>query len=103
MARRDGLKSGHLTVLQDLRSWLAEGVIGVESPSAPRLRAGELTGREVEILGLLAQGRSDGEIAEALFISPKTVSVHVSNAKGKLGATSRLDLALRARDLLAGP
>jgi predicted ATPase/DNA-binding CsgD family transcriptional regulator len=58
-----------------------------------------LTAREVEVLALLALGRSDSEIAEALFISPKTASVHVANIKGKLGLGSRLEVALHARDL----
>jgi non-specific serine/threonine protein kinase len=48
-----------------------------------------LTPREREVLGLLAEGRSDREIAEALFISPKTVGVHVGNILGKLGVPSR--------------
>jgi DNA-binding CsgD family transcriptional regulator len=41
-------------------------------------------------------GRTDGEIAEALFISPKTASVHVSSIKGKLGAGSRVEIATLA-------
>jgi DNA-binding NarL/FixJ family response regulator len=58
-----------------------------------------LTTREVEVLALLGEGRSDGEIAAELFISPKTASVHVANIKGKLGLSSRLEVALRAREL----
>lgn len=50
-----------------------------------------LTQREVEVLGQLAAGRSDAQIAEALFISKKTASVHVSNILRKLGASSRID------------
>ncbi len=72
-------------------------------PNQRRLVHGELTNREVEIMELLADGKSDTEIGAALFISPKTVSVHISNAKGKLGATSRLDLALRAHAMGLGP
>ena len=63
------------------------------------VRHGNLTRREVEILRLIGLGRSDPEIAEELFISPKTASVHVSNIKGKLGAESRLQVALRAREM----
>ena len=48
-----------------------------------------LTQREVEVLRLLAEGRSDREIAAELYISPKTASVHVSNLLGKLGVPSR--------------
>jgi DNA-binding CsgD family transcriptional regulator len=52
-----------------------------------------LTSREREVLRLLVAGRSNKEIAAALFISPKTASVHVSNILGKLGASSRTEAA----------
>jgi ATP/maltotriose-dependent transcriptional regulator MalT len=55
-----------------------------------------LTGREFEVLRLVAAGRSNREIATALFISPKTASVHVSNILAKLGATTRTEAAARA-------
>ena len=55
-----------------------------------------LTRRELEVLDLLAIGRSDGDIASQLFISKKTVSVHVANIKGKLGAESRVEIITRA-------
>lgn len=48
-----------------------------------------LTRRELEVLGLLATGRSDREIARLLFVSPKTVEKHVANLRGKLEASSR--------------
>jgi DNA-binding NarL/FixJ family response regulator len=53
----------------------------------------ELTGREREVLELLAEGRSNPQIAAELFISPKTASVHVSNILGKLGVTGRGEAA----------
>jgi DNA-binding CsgD family transcriptional regulator len=56
----------------------------------------ELTRREVEVVGLLAAGRSDGEMAAQLFISKKTVSVHVANIKAKLGAESRREVVTGA-------
>ncbi|MEO5873412.1 MAG: AAA family ATPase [Streptosporangiaceae bacterium] len=52
-----------------------------------------LTSREQEVLRLVAEGRSNREIAELLFISPKTASVHVSNILGKLGVASRTEAA----------
>jgi len=58
-----------------------------------------LTEREREILLLLAGGRSNPQIAEALFISPKTASVHVSNILAKLGVDSRIEAAAVAHRL----
>ncbi|QIK77288.1 response regulator transcription factor [Nocardioides piscis] len=56
-----------------------------------------LTPRETEILALVAEGRTNGEIGKHLFISTKTVSVHVSNILGKLDASSRTEAAAIAR------
>jgi DNA-binding CsgD family transcriptional regulator/tetratricopeptide (TPR) repeat protein len=52
-----------------------------------------LTARELEVLRLVAAGRSNREIAAELFISPKTAGVHVSNILGKVGVASRGEAA----------
>ncbi len=57
----------------------------------------ELTPREHEILALVAQGRTNGEVARQLFISTKTVSVHVSNILAKLSAGGRTEAVAIAR------
>jgi DNA-binding CsgD family transcriptional regulator/tetratricopeptide (TPR) repeat protein len=57
----------------------------------------ELTAREREILALVAEGRTNGDIGKQLFISTKTVSVHVSNILAKLGAGGRTEAAAIAR------
>ncbi len=57
-----------------------------------------LTPREVEVLGLVAQGRTNRQIGESLFISVKTASVHVSNILMKLDAQNRGEAAAIARD-----
>ena len=58
-----------------------------------------LTARELEILAFLVAGRSNGEIAKELFISDKTVSVHVSNILPKTGTASRVEAAVLAARL----
>jgi DNA-binding NarL/FixJ family response regulator len=58
-----------------------------------------LTGRELEVLRLVAAGQSNREIAAALVISPKTASVHVSNILAKLGAATRTEAAVKAHEL----
>ena len=76
----------------DARPLLAE--LEALTPS-PRRSAGipDLTAREAEVLRLVARGQSNGQIGKALFISTKTVSVHVSNILAKLGASSRGEAA----------
>lgn len=51
------------------------------------------------MLALVAAGRSNGQIATALFISPKTASVHVSNILAKLGVSGRVEAAAVAHRL----
>jgi DNA-binding NarL/FixJ family response regulator len=51
------------------------------------------------VLALLAEGRSNRQIAEQLFISGKTASVHVTRILAKLGVHSRRDAAAQARKL----
>ena len=58
-----------------------------------------LTERELDVLRLVAAGRSNREIAAELFISPKTASVHVSNILGKLGVATRGEAAAKAHAL----
>jgi DNA-binding CsgD family transcriptional regulator len=72
------------------------------APRAPAWPAG-LTGREVEVLRLIAAGRSNSAIAQALFISPNTVLHHVSSIFAKLGVANRAEAAANAIRLgLAG-
>ena len=58
-----------------------------------------LTAREAEVLRLVAEGWTNQQIADALFITRKTASVHVSNIMGKLGASNRAEAAAIAHRL----
>ena len=62
-----------------------------------RGRFGTFTARERDVITRLAQGMSDSEISRELFISPKTVSVHVANIKAKFGVSTRVEAALQAQ------
>ncbi len=61
-----------------------------------------LSAREWEVLELVAAGRSNAEIAETLFISPKTASVHVTHILDKLGVSNRVEAATIAVRVTAG-
>ena len=78
---------------------LLDELTALGSAPAPATGAAvtSLTPREAEILALVAEGRSNGEIGKQLFISTKTVSVHVSNILAKLDAASRTEAAAVAR------
>jgi DNA-binding CsgD family transcriptional regulator len=67
------------------------------SPAAAAAADLGLTGRELEVLPLLAAGRTNAEIADLLVISPRTVGVHVSQILHKLGASRRTEAADLAR------
>ncbi|WP_159469856.1 helix-turn-helix transcriptional regulator [Streptomyces caniferus] len=65
------------------------GTAAEPSPAAVPAESLGLTPRERDVLRLVADGRSNRQIADALFISPKTASVHVSNILAKLGVSGR--------------
>ncbi|MEV4636549.1 response regulator transcription factor [Actinoplanes sp. NPDC049548] len=67
-------------------------------PPTPTTAFPQLTAREREILDLLAAGRSNGQIAAALYLSPKTVRNNVSNVFAKLQVADRAEAIVRARE-----
>jgi DNA-binding NarL/FixJ family response regulator len=80
---------------------IAQRLIGFFSASRPTVQARifpELTERESEILGLIAQGHTNQEIAGQLVLSLKTVRNHVSNIFNKLQVADRAQAMIRARD-----
>jgi len=68
----------------------------VSNPPKERDPAAELTPRELEVLHLIAEGRSNAEIAGELFITERTVKAHVSNLLGKLHLSDRTQAAVYA-------
>ena len=77
---------------------VVEAVLGAAGHRVLRRRKGPagLTPREVEVLRLLARGLSNKEIAQRLFISPKTAGSHVEHIYSKVGASSRATASLFA-------
>ncbi len=77
--------------------------VGLSAAAAPSDDSG-LTSRELEVLRLLAEGLSNRQIGERLFISQKTASVHVSNILAKLGVSGRTEAVVVAhrRGLVGG-
>jgi DNA-binding NarL/FixJ family response regulator len=106
-AAAEELRAAHAAALRLGAGPLREAVVALARrgrletglPGArPADPAAVLTAREAEVLGLLAQGRTNRQIGAALFISEKTASVHVSNILAKLGAGSRTEaVAVAAR------
>jgi DNA-binding NarL/FixJ family response regulator len=67
----------------------------LDAPPSPAAALG-ITPRELEVLLLIADGRTNRQIADALFITEKTAGHHVSNLLGKLGVANRLEAAALA-------
>ncbi|CAN5477886.1 response regulator transcription factor [soil metagenome] len=81
------------TIAQRLMQYFAEARPRVEVYDLP-----DLTEREREILGLIAQHHTNPQIAERLYLSPKTVRNHVSNIFAKLQVADRAEAIIRARE-----
>ncbi len=80
-----------IRAVQQGRTWLApavaERLVSGVSEGTPE----SLTPRELEVLRLMGEGRSNNEIAALLTIAPRTAKVHVQNILQKLGATNRTE------------
>jgi DNA-binding NarL/FixJ family response regulator len=98
-------------VLDEIRScciWLGaqptlERLAAVEARLATRNaspgRPAGLTPREIEVLQLVTEGLTDAEVAERLFLSPRTVGTHLTSVYNKLGVSTRMAAARRATEL----
>ncbi|MDX2850210.1 response regulator transcription factor [Actinacidiphila glaucinigra] len=79
-----------------LQPEVADVLLSQEETTPGQGRGGTLTDREREVLSLIAEGRSNREIARALVLSEKTVKTHVSNILMKLDLSDRTQAALWA-------
>ena len=85
-----------VTLLERWPSWRrdeARAILRRLEAAWPSDGDGGLTGRELEVAGLVAEGLTNGEIGKRLFISTKTASVHVSSILRKLGLSNRSEIA----------
>lgn len=106
MLRRAAVLASQHTMLQsDIATLAARARIRLPEarpPNHPSERATRpfgLTSREIDVLHLMAVGRTNAEIAATLFISPRTVGVHVGNILQKLHVASRVQAAGIAQEL----
>jgi DNA-binding NarL/FixJ family response regulator len=96
-AERTATRLGARPLLAELATTGRPGA-GRPSPGAPAPAGLDaLTPREQDVLRLVTDGRSNRQIAHQLYISEKTVSVHVSNILAKLGVRSRTEAAALSR------
>jgi DNA-binding CsgD family transcriptional regulator len=99
------LADEHALLQSDIAALAARARISLSDSAAPRRRdarnttAFGLTAREIDVLHLLGDGRTNAEIAATLFISPRTVGVHVGSILRKLHASSRVQAGAIAQEL----
>jgi len=99
LARGDALLSPSVTrrVIEQFGGGAMQtGPVPVAADPQPNAALAELTDRESGVLGLLAQGRSNAEIATELFVGEATVKTHVSNVLTKLGVRDRIQAVVFA-------
>ena len=95
-AIRTVAEGGALLAPSVTRTLIAESVSEERPPTAPHPQLEALTAPEREVVGLVAEGLSNQEIAERLVLSPATARTHVSRAMIKLGARDRAQLVVFA-------
>jgi len=92
----DGIAQGDALISPRITRRLISEFAARQDPQEPPEALRELTGRERDVLRLVAQGLSNDEIAGRLVISPLTAKTHVRNILGKLGCRDRAGLVALA-------
>ncbi|MDT0213211.1 response regulator transcription factor [Rothia sp. ARF10] len=89
---------GAVVVPPPMSTWLVNEMsrLGTEATPTEEMTPSGLSRREMEVLRMVAKGRSNAVIAAELFLSVNTVKNHVRSAAHKLGATSRTEAAVKA-------
>jgi DNA-binding CsgD family transcriptional regulator len=103
-AHQAAIDMGATALVDEVEATARRTRLSLEKPNMVRLSTDTLariglTPRETEVLALVTAGHTNRRIGEALFVSEKTASVHVSNILRKMGATSRVDAAAMAQRL----
>lgn len=95
-----GIRQGDLAMSRRMAARTLRRFIegGASAAAGPGSALSALSSRELQVLGNLADGLTDREIAEALIISPRTVESHVSSILRKLEVRNRAEAALRYRE-----
>jgi DNA-binding NarL/FixJ family response regulator len=95
--------SGNVLSPRVIQNLFEDQEASTSSPNGSRRNEYSLTAREHDILALLSEGRSNREIAQALFLSEKTVKAHLAAIFRKLGVTNRTQAAMMAVQMGVGP
>jgi DNA-binding NarL/FixJ family response regulator len=82
---------------------IAARILATATGRRPAVREGSLTDREQDVLGMIAEGSNNAQIARTLGLSHKTVQNYVSRVLDKLQVADRTQAAIRAREGRAGP
>jgi ATP/maltotriose-dependent transcriptional regulator MalT len=100
LSRREELRDMLREITGQANDWALAAASHLSETARPQMVGGPLTRREREVLGLVAQGLTNKEIGQVLFISEATAKVHVLHIFAKLDVHTRTEAALRAADLL---